>query len=236
MNILICDDIKTEAQKLSDMLQKCDFDLNIQVFYNAKDVLSYFHTGAVIDVCLLDIVMPEISGVELAQTLRDEGYTGYIVFLSASKDYGPESYKVKAFNYLVKPISITDLRVILQELTDAQRASDNASILVKTHDFSRNLPLRNISYIEVENNYVYFHLTDGSELKARIPLSDIAAKLLDDSRFIRCHRSFIVNMFEIDTLKSSDFIMRSGAVIPISRNNADAKRHYLNSLSKQGGG
>ncbi|MCL2819506.1 MAG: LytTR family DNA-binding domain-containing protein [Oscillospiraceae bacterium] len=236
MNILICDDIKTEAHKLDDMMRNRGFDVNIKVFYNARDVIAYINTGAVIDVCFLDIMMPEVSGVELAQQLRDTGYTGFIVFLSASKDYGPESYKVKAFNYLVKPISITDIRTILQELTDAQTAADTAGILVKTHDLTKNLPLRNISYIEVENNYVFFRLTDGSELKVRVPLSDIASQLLEDKRFIRCHRSYIVNKNEIDTLKNNDFIMRSGAVIPISRNNADVKRQYLDSIKRQGGG
>jgi len=231
MNILVCDDIKTEADKLAEMLTNRGFDVNISVFYNAHDALAYIRTGAAVDVCFLDIVMPEVSGVELAQSLRDFGYAGYIIFLSASKDYGPESYKVKAFNYLVKPISLSDIKITLQELTDALNAADTASILVKTHDYSRNLPLRHISYIEVENNYVFFHLTDGTELKSRTPLAEIATQILSDSRFIRCHRSFIVNLHDIDTLKGNDFMMKNGATVPISRNNADAKRQYLKSIN-----
>ena len=122
MNVLVCDDIKSEADKLAEMLKNRGFDVNISVFYNAQDTLSYIRSGAVVDVCFLDIVMPDMSGVELAHTLRQDGYTGFIVFLSASKDYGPESYKVKAFNYLLKPISISDIREILRELSDAQSA------------------------------------------------------------------------------------------------------------------
>jgi len=236
MNILICDDIKTEANKLAELMADRGFDVNIKVFYNAADVLAYISTGAAVDVCFLDIVMPEVSGVELAAELRDNGYKGFIVFLSASKDYGPESYKVKAFNYLVKPIAISDIKIMLQELTDAMSAVDNASILVRTHDLSRNLPLRDISYIEVENNYVFFRLTDGTELKSRTPLSEIALHLLEDSRFIRCHRSFIVNRHDIDSLKSNDFIMKNGTAVPISRNNSEVKRQYLNSGRRQGGG
>jgi len=236
MNILICDDIQTEAHKLADIMADRGFDVNIKVFYNARDVLAYMETGADVDVCFLDIVMPDVSGVELAASLRDNGYTGFIVFLSASKDYGPESYKVKAFNYLVKPISISDIKIMLQELTDALKTVDNASILVRTHNISKNLPHRDISYIEVENNYVFFHLTDGTQLKSRTPLAEIALHLLEDSRFVRCHRSFIINRHDIDSLKSSDFIMKSGAVVPISRNNSEVKRQYLNSRNRQGGG
>jgi len=236
MNILICDDIKTEADKLANMLNDRGFEVNTKVFYNARDVLAYINTGAVVDVCFLDIVMPDVSGVELAGSLRKNGYSGYIVFLSAAKDYGPESYKVKAFNYLIKPIAVSDIKIILQELTDALSAADNACILVRTHDFTRNLLLRDISYIEVENNYVFFHLIDGTELKARTPLNEIAIQLLEDSRFIRCHRSFIVNQHDIDSLKGNDFIMRNGKTIPISRNNSDVKRQYLNSITGQGGG
>jgi len=236
MNILVCDDIKTEADKLAEMLTGRGFEVNIKVFYSASDTLDYIRTGALVDVCFLDIVMPEIDGVELAQSMRDYGYNGYIIFLSASKDYGPESYKVKAFNYLVKPIAISDIRTILQELTDAQNAADTAGIMVKTHDFTRNVPLRDISYIEVENNYVFFHLTNGTVLKTRIALSEIASKLLTDIRFLKCHRSYIINLNEVDTLKANDFIMRSGNKIPISRNNTDAKRMYLKFINAQGGG
>jgi len=231
MNVLICDDIKSEAHKLAEMMTNRGFDVNINVFYNARDVISYINTGAVIDVCFLDIVMPEVSGVELAQTLREIGYTGFIVFLSASKIYGPESYKVKAFNYLVKPIAISDIKSLLKDLTDALSAADTASILVRTQDFTKNLPFRKISFIEVENNYVFFRLTDGSQLKSRTPLAEIAEQLLDDRRFIRCHRSFIVNLNEIDELRNNDFIMRNGESVPISRNNTDAKKQYLKSIS-----
>jgi len=236
MNILICDDIKTEADKLADMMADRGFELTIKVFYNAGDTLAYVNTGALVDVCFLDIVMPEVSGVDLAESLRENGYKGFIVFLSASKDYGPESYKVKAFNYLIKPISISDIKIILQELTDALTAADRACILVRTHDMTKSLPLKDISYIEVENNYVFYHLTDGTELRARTPLNEIAVQLLEDSRFIRCHRSFIVNRSNIDSLKGNDFVMRTGVAIPISRNNSDAKRQYLDFINRQGGG
>jgi len=231
MNILICDDIKSEADKLASMLTNRGFEVHTTAFYNARDALAYVRTGAVVDVCFLDIVMPEVNGVELAKALRKDGYTGYIVFLSAAREYGPESYQVKAFNYLAKPIALSDIRIILSELSEAMNSADTNRILIKTTDFSRNVMLRDISHIEVKNNYVYVHLTDGNELKARTALAEIATRLLEDSRFIRCHRSFIVNMSEIDSLKGNDFIMRDNSVIPISRNNADVKQRYIKSIT-----
>jgi len=236
MNVLICDDIKSEAHKLANMMTGRGFDINIKVFYNAADSLEYISSGAKVDVCFLDIVMPGTSGIELAFSLREYGYTGFIVFLSASKDYGPESYQVKAFNYLVKPISISDIRVIFEELTDALSMADTAGILIKAHESTRNLPFRSISFIEVENNYVFFRLTDNSILKVRTPLTEIAEALQEDSRFIRCHRSFIVNISEVKSMKNNDFTMKSGAVVPISRNNTEAKKMYLKSIKGQGGG
>jgi len=182
--------------------------------------------------------MPETSGVVLAQELRNYGYNGFIVFLSASKDYGPESYQVKAFNYLVKPISIADIRAILKELHEAATATDTASIHIKTTSFTKRVLLKEISHIEVKTNYVYFSLEDGSELKSRVALSEIESHLLEDPRFVKCHRSFVVNLSNVDNLKSNEFVMRNGARIPISRGKSDVKRIYHSSTEdkKRGGG
>jgi len=227
MNILICDDVKSVADKLEIMMTNRGHNVNISVFYNASDVLNFIRSGANVDACILDIVMPGINGVELAQMLRDDGYNGFIVFLSASRDYGPESYKVKAFNYLVKPVSISDIRVLLSELSEAMNTSDTASILVKTAVSAKRVQLKDISYVEVRTNYVHFKLIDNTEIKARTALIDVAPQILEDSRFVKCHRSFIVNLNDIDTLQGNEFIMHDGAVIPISRSMTDVKRLYL---------
>ena len=234
MNILICDDIKQDADKLNELLAKSEFSLNTIVLTDAKDALEYIRSGASVDVCFLDIIMPDISGVELAETLREEGWSGYIVFLSTSKDFGPESYKVKAFSYLLKPASFESVREVLNDIKSVQKNTDIEGISVKGVGQTRFVLFRDISYVEAANQNVIFRLTNGSELKMRSTFAETAASLLEDARFIQCHRSYIVNMNDVISVKNNDFIMRSGIKIPITRSFTDAKLRYIKMISKAG--
>jgi len=234
MDILICDDIKHDADRLNEFLNSTGFNLNTIVLTNAKDALEYIRSGASVDICFLDIIMPEISGVELAEILRDEGWSGYIVFLSSSKDFGPETYKVKAFSYLLKPASIESVREILDDIKNAKKNTDIEGISVKGVGQTRFVLFKEISYVEAANQNVIFSLSNGSELKMRSTFTEIAASLLEDTRFIQCHRSYIVNMDDISSVKNNDFILRSGIKIPITRSFSDAKLRYIKMISKAG--
>ncbi len=92
MNILICDDMPKEANKLKRLLAAQG--IATSVFHHGRDALRYIEDGGFADVCILDIIMPEMTGIELAGRLRRTGWDGPIVFLSTSKEFGPETYQV----------------------------------------------------------------------------------------------------------------------------------------------
>jgi DNA-binding LytR/AlgR family response regulator len=231
MNILICEDVRYEAGILGGLLADSGFDVNTTVFYNAQDALAYTHTGAPLDICFLDILMPGMTGVELAETLREDGYSGFIVFITSNRSYAPESYKVKAFNYLIKPITPEKIKEVLTEIDSILKAADSGSILIKSASISRMVLFREISHIEVTHNSIHFRMTNGVVHVTRATLAEIAPKLMEDSRFVQCHRSFVVNINDISELKGNTFTMRSGHAIPISRSHPDAKDKYLLNLS-----
>ena len=232
MNILICDDIKADADKLNELLAGSGFSLNTDVFTNAKDAREFVRSGAPVDVCFLDIVMPETNGVELAKDLRADGWRGFIVFLSTSKDFGPESYQVQAFSYLLKPASLESVREVLHDIDYKKKNTDLDGISVKGIGQTRFVLFREISCVEASNQNVIFRLTNGSELKMRSTFAEITASLLEDSRFAQCHRSYIVNMDDIVSVNHNDFIMRSGTKIPIARSYSNAKLRYIKMISK----
>lgn len=227
MNILICDDILTEAELLSAMIVGSGFEVNTIVFDNAGDALNCIRSDTVIDVCFLDIIMPDMSGIALAEALRSDGFKGEIVFLSTSRDYGPEAFGVKAFNYLLKPPTPESVRNVLCALDEARRYADTGGILVKTTDESRFVLFRDISHVEVIRNNVYYRLKDSSELETRTRFAEVATQLLTDNRFIQCHRSYIVNMNAVTIMRGSDLIMQNGAIVPISRSYPEAKEQYI---------
>ncbi len=225
MNLLICDDRPADAAVLNAIL--CGEGFAPTVFHSGADVISCIKTGVPIDVCILDIVMPGLSGVELGEKLRQLGFSGHIVFLSSSKEYGPESYQVGAFDYLLKPVSREAVQAMLKKLEQTVKNADTKSVLLKTGGTMRSVLFRDISHVEAVQHNVVYHLTGGGEFAEYGTFSGAAEKLLRDSRFARCHRSFIVNMDEIAAITGSDIMMRTGRLIPISRACAKVKQRYF---------
>lgn len=223
MNVLICDDVQQEADKLAALMT----GLNTVVFNNANDTLEYMRTSAAVDVCFLDIVMPGMDGVALAKQLRGDGYKGRLVFLSASREYGPEAFQVKAFTYLLKPPTLEAVSDVLRELEEAKKNSDTNGLLVKSVGISRFVLFREISHIEVINHKVYVRLTNGDELETRATFAEVASQLLKEGRFIQCHRSYVINMDAVCAVQGNDFVMRCGTKVSISKSYSGARARYL---------
>lgn len=105
MFVLICDDNESDVKKLTSILDySYGFAVKTVGFCQASDALSYIRSGADVDICFFETVTPGMNGIELAEQLREAGYMGEIVFLTASRVYGPDGFKVGALNYLLKPI------------------------------------------------------------------------------------------------------------------------------------
>ena len=227
MNILICDDMPKDAEKLVRLLGHACAGANIAVFKCGADVLDYVRSGAAADICFLDIIMPEMNGIELAEKLRESGFKGAIVFLTTSNEYAHESYRVEAFDYLIKPPSPEAVLVVLQKLEAARLSEDTDGITLKVFGVARKILFRDIEYAEVKNHKVFILLTSGGSVDVSAPLSEIAPRLLCDNRFAQCHASYIVNMDAISSISGSEITMRGGARISVSKKYADTKRKYL---------
>lgn len=122
MNILICDEMESDANKLTYILDYSYGNaVKTAVFHSASDALSYIGSGAAVDVCFLETAMREMSGIELAKKMRAGGYEGEIVFLSRTNGFAAETYEVKALDYLIKPPIPDDVRDVLRKLEDKLR-------------------------------------------------------------------------------------------------------------------
>ena len=80
-----------------------------------------------------------------------------------------------------------------------------------------NVPINNIEYLEAQNKAVKFALTDGRQIISSEKLYVCEEKLLPESNFFKCHRSYIVNLHHISSYSAKEIIMKSGTIIPISR-------------------
>lgn len=137
MTIVVCDDDISETQHIAELINSYNSQIRLITHTNPLDTIAFLNAHPAVDLCILDIIMPEISGVELARELRDGAYTGEIIFLTSSNNYAFESYEVKAFRYVLKPCTSEKLSKVLYEVEEKKTAEDNTGIMIKTQDETR---------------------------------------------------------------------------------------------------
>jgi DNA-binding LytR/AlgR family response regulator len=232
MNILVCDDMKEDADKVTDLIAQSGFEAQMAVFTCPSQALDYFCSGADIDACFLDIVMPEMNGIKLAEKLRENSFAKDIVFLTTSNDFASQSYQVQAFDYLLKPLTLEKVSNVMGKLKKSQENADKAGLTVVTQSTARFVLFRDISHVEVIRHMIYIELLDKSIIKMYAAFSKIEKQFLEDSRFAKCHRSYIVNLNEIMTMVNNELTMKNGSKIPISRSYSQVKDKIVKWMSK----
>ncbi|MCL1957208.1 MAG: LytTR family DNA-binding domain-containing protein [Fibromonadales bacterium] len=223
MNILVCDDMKKDADKLAALIAQSGFEAQTVVFTCPSQALDYFRSNTNIDACFLDIVMPKMNGIKLAEKLRENNFAKDIVFLTTSNDFASQSYQVQAFDYLLKPLTNEKVNTIMSKLKKSRENADKAGLSVEAQGVAKFVLFRDISHLEVINHTVYIKLLDKTIIKMYAPLGKVEEMLLADSRFAKCHRSYIVNLSEIKTMANNELTMKNGSKIPISRSYSQVK-------------
>ncbi len=223
MNILVCDDVKEDADRLAALIAQSGFEAKTMVFTCASQVLDYFRSGANIDTCFLDIIMPKMNGIKLAEKLRENNFAKDIVFLTTSNDFASQSYQVQAFDYLLKPLTCEKVVDVMSRLKKSKEKADKAGLPIMVQGSARFVLFRDISHVEVMGHTVYIRLLDKSTIKMYAAFCKIEEQLLMDSRFAKCHRSYIVNLSEIMKMANNELTMKNDAKIPISRTYSQVK-------------
>ncbi len=172
--------------------------------------------------------MPGLGGIELGARLRELHDGGTIIYLTVSPEYAVDSYAVRAFHYLMKPVGPERLFPILDQAVEALEKKKAACIAVRTKDGLERVRLDEIVYAELAGRTVRYHLSDGTSLDSvtvRGPFQEEAAPLLADGRFFLCGASFTVNLFYVTAVERRFLHMDGGIRVPLARG--------LTSLAKQ---
>jgi DNA-binding LytR/AlgR family response regulator len=231
--ILLVDDEQRETTRLSDFIGEYYTDVgynHIHSFNSGTAALEYFAGGKPTDLVFLDIIMPELSGVEIAKRLREQGFTGPIVFLTSSNDFAAESYAVEAFSYILKPVEKEQFFSLMQKIEAARirsRQEDTAAVPIQTKQYNKIVLFRELVFVEVTGHKLFIHLENGEEISINKTLSNFAPALLEDERFAYCHNSIIVNMDFVDTIKNNATVLKTGQIIPISRRHREFKSLFI---------
>lgn len=221
MRILIVDDERPARERLRRMLA-LEPDLEVMEAADGVEALQRIPELRP-DALLLDIEMPELSGIGLAASLPAPA--PLLVFVTAHHDHALHAFDVDAVDYLHKPFDQARLQRALDRLrqrlaTQAPRApAPPRQLLVSERGATRVVPLADIEWLETADNYVALHTSSGAPL-LRQTLAALLAQCCD--AFVRCHRRAAVRVAAIVRIEPLDkgdcvLLMRSGSRVPCSR-------------------
>ncbi len=188
------------------------------------------------DLLFLDIQMPKLSGFEVLELLGERAPA--VIFVTAYDEFALRAFDVHAVDYLLKPVDPARLLAAvtrakerlekrtptpsIKEIVAAARPDDRKleRVLIREEARVHVLPLDSIDYIEAEDDYLNFLVT-GKRHRKQQTMSDLESQL-DTTRFVRIHRSFILNIDRLARLElySKDSwlaILRDGKQLPVSR-------------------
>lgn len=217
MKICICDDEKDFIHNFQLLLkQYSKKHKNINQFNSFEnDLLSYFYSQNDIDILFLDIKFQTYSGIEIAKKIRDIDPSVILIFLTSFPEYALSGYKVKAFDYLVKPLSYLQLENVLDRAISELESNEKHFLIIKDSGNIFKIEFSEIVYIETYNRNILFHLTSESEITGHESLKAYENKL--DERFYRCHTGYIVNMAYVTSIQKDYAILNSNVTVPVSR-------------------
>lgn len=212
----ICDDQPADLKFISTLVarwaDRADHTSSIATFPSAEAFLLRYAEDKAYDILLLDIEMGAMNGVALAKAIRAENKEVQIVFTTGYMEYIEDGYDVEALHYLMKPVNEAKLFAVLNRATEKLQRNERA-MLLDTRDEAIRIPLYEIQYLEVRQNYVTIHAREEHTVKRS--LSEIETEL--DESFFRVGRSFIVNLRYVRKVTKTDVYLKSGAVVPLSR-------------------
>ena len=239
LNCVIIDDEPLAQNLLQSYVEKTPFLNLMGVYSSAVQAMKEMASQETIHLMFLDIQMPGLNGLEFSKLVDAETR---IVFTTAFGQYALDSYKVNALDYLLKPISYTDFMQSVNKaihwfemkwghkISSEPVSEDMKFIYVKSDYKLIQIDLDKILYVEGLKDYVKIHLE--GEQKAVLSLLSMKSmeETLPSARFIRVHRSFIVQKSKIKVVERGRIVFNK-EYIPISESYKEELQNYINEHS-----
>lgn len=209
LQIALCDDEITNHETVRELIRQykqihSDRTLSLSSFASGKELINHVDEHGCFDLYILDCIMPEMNGIELGAALRTRDDTGFLIYLTTSPDFALDSYRVDAFDYLLKPV---ESELFFQSLDKAYRSFSQImqkTVAIKTTDSIRMIPIADIRYAERIDKHIDYHLTDNTVIHStsfNCSFQNAVSELLSHKRmllvgfllcrqFIPCHRGY----------------------------------------------
>lgn len=211
LNCLIIDDEPLAREGLAGYVNDINF---LKLIGTAEDALSADLTE--VDLLLLDIEMPKISGIEFLKSLKKPPM---VILTTAYPSYALEGYQLDVLDYLLKPITFQRFLKAAQKAREfhalhAKSQPSEEYFFVKVEHKYEKIVLSEIQFVEGMQNYVTIHTTTGSHMTL-LTLKSVEERLPPE-RFMRVHRSYVVAKDKVERMEGNELFIGE-ARVPVSR-------------------
>ena len=232
ISCIAIDDEPLAVKKISAYIQKTPFLELVAECRSAFEAMEIINKRT-IQLIFIDINMPDLNGLEFVKSLTDQPY---IVFTTAYSEYAVEGFQVDAADYLLKPITYSSFLKAankVKNLIDLNANSQKESIrATASHLFVKSdyklirIELDDIKYIESQHEYIKIHLINSIPVMTQLSMKAIEEQLPSD-RFMRVHRSFIVNLKKISVIERNRIVFDGKVYIPVSEQYKEKFQEYI---------
>ncbi len=238
IRVAICDDEPKTLQCLKEAVarygKRKNLDLAVELFASSRDLEAQIETRP-FQIYILDMLMPQMNGIELGQSVRKADAQAVIIYLTSTMDFAYQAFGVFAQRYLLKPLKEPELYEAM-DFAAANIHKLHMALNVNTSDGIQRVFYHEIEYVENAARALHIFATDGKEIVSRLlrrSFENDMECLLQSREFIQTHKSFIVNLNYVKLYSQGQITMRSGAQIPVSKSRqSETKRAYLQYISE----
>ena len=229
INIAICttrpEDALTLQKALQHKLDTLYADAQLHLYNKGMDLLCAQQRFSFV---FIDTQLPDASGLQIAHALRLREESCEIIFLSHSSEAALSCYSVHPADYMLYPINIQRLVATLERhkntFLPAMRFIETTFARLTQRTF-----LSNITFIEVLGRSCLIHQSSGPVSTTNCSLGNLCAQLQSDT-FIRVHRSYVVNLYQIRSLGAGFLLMTDDQSVPFTRENLEVLQKKLSAL------
>lgn len=225
------DDEPLALEQISSYIEKTPFLEGVALCQSAYEAMEYL-TNNEIDLMFVDINMPDINGMDFVKSLKQRPQ---VIFTTAYSEYAIEGFQVDALDYILKPISYAGFLKSANkaktwfELNKRQPETIQTTqdcLFVKSEYKLVRIMLADIKYIESANEYIQIHLINDTPVSTLIRLKVIEEQLPKD-KFMRVHRSFIVNLDRVKVIERNRIVFDNKVHIPIGDQYKDVFQAFI---------
>lgn len=216
INIGICDDELHYRIKIKEILEETlktyPISYNIYEFSSGEELLNNYPKD--LDILIMDIQMKNINGMDTARKIREFDENLEIIFMTSFAEFMQDGYEVKAYRYILKPISERKIsKNIIPCIKEIMKKRNNY-LTVNVKNYIDRIKIDSIIYIETDRPNILIYTRDNM-YTTKMSISKIE-KNLSEYGFFRCHNSYVINLKLVESM-NSNFIKVHGKDIPVSK-------------------